>query len=210
MKRISIILLIITFTIVLHSNADTIAMLFPTDISCASQVHLSDTIKSSIDVTLVDNTQDEWSWYKIISLLVAVIVPLSSVWLAWKLNRDNNDYNLTKQKQELQCKHDEDLKEKKIQKQGDVLTALNTLDSRCRTKETITKEDVKKVSDQVLMAYPYIGKDLYLKANQIIEIIERYITEANNSAKAYTTEDDKLIKEGIADFLKKYNANVNS
>ena len=210
MKRMSIILLVIAHSFVSQLKADTISAQLPANVSCTSQVHLNDTIKSNIDVAFVDNTQDEWSWYKFLSLLVGAIVPLSSVWLAWKLNRDNNAYNITKQKAEMQNKHDEELQQKKILKQGEILEAMNTLDSRCRTKNYPDKDDIKKISDGILVAYPFLGKDLYKIAKDIIATIEKYVPQTETDTKVYTAEDAKTIKENIAAFLKLYNANVNS
>ena len=210
MKRTTIILLVVIYAFSLRLYADTTAIQLPHDAYVESQVNLSDTIKSDIHVTYVDVSKEEWSWYKILSLLVGLLVPLSSVWLAWKINRDNNEYNLTKHKQEMQDNHDENLHRKKMQKQGEILEALNTLDSRFRSRESLTKKEIKKVSDQVLIAYPYIGKELYDIANQIIRVIEKYVSSSNAIKCDYTTEDDEKIVEGLAAFINKYNDNVNT
>lgn len=210
MKRTTIILLVGICAFSLRLYADTTAIQLPHDVYVESQVNLSDTIKSDIHVTYVDVSKEEWSWYKILSLLVGLLVPLSSVWLAWKINRDNNEYNLTKHKQEMQDNHDENLHRKKMQKQGEILEALNTLDSRFRSRESLTKKEIKKVSDQVLIAYPYIGKELYDIANQIIRVIEKYVSSSNAIKCDYTTEDDEKIVEGLAAFINKYNDNVNT
>lgn len=210
MKRITIILLVVICAFSLRLYADTTAILLPHDVYVESQVNLSDTIKSDIHVTYVDVSKEEWSWYKILSLLVGLLVPLSSVWLAWKINRDNNEYNLTKHKQEMQDNHDENLHRKKMQKQGEILEALNTLDSRFRSRESLTKKKIKKVSDQVLIAYPYIGKEMYDIANQIIRVIEQYVSSSNAIKCDYTTEDDEKIVKGLAAFINKYNDNVNT
>ena len=210
MKRINIILLVIVHSFVSQLKADTISVQLPSDVSCTSQVHMNDTIKSNIDITFVDNTQEKWTWYKILSLLVGTIVPLSSVWLAWKLNKDNNAHNITKQNAEMQNKHNEELQQKKILKQGEILEAINTLDSRCRSKDYPNKKDIKKISDDILVAYPFLGKDLYKIAKDVITTIENYIPQAETDTKFYTQADDKRIKENIAAFLRQYNANVNS
>lgn len=210
MKRTTIILLVVICAFSLRLYADTTAIQLPHDVYVESQVNLSDTIKSDIHVTYVDVSKEEWSWYKILSLLVGLLVPLSSVWLAWKINRDNNEYNLTKHKQEMQDNHDENLHRKKMQKQGEILEALNTLDSRFRSRESLTKKEIKKVSDQVLIAYPYIGKELYDIANQIIRVIEKYVSSSKAIKCDYTTEDDEKIVEGLAAFINKYNDNVNT
>ena len=210
MKRTTIILLVVICAFSLRLYADTTAIQLPHEVYVESQVNLSDTIKSDIHVTYVDVSKEEWSWYKILSLLVGLLVPLSSVWLAWKINRDNNEYNLTKHKQEMQDNHDENLHREKMQKQGEILEALNTLDSRFRSRESLTKKEIKKVSDQVLIAYPYIGKELYDTANQIIRVIEKYVSSSSVIKCDYTAEDDEKIVEGLAAFINKYNDNVNT
>lgn len=210
MKMKTIILLVTVFVSSLQSYADTTTILLPQDVSYVSRINLSDTIKSDLHVTYLDVSKEEWSWYKILSLLVGLIVPLSSVWLAWIINKNNNEHDLIKHKQEMQDKHNEDLQQQKIQKQGEVLEAINTLDSRCRTKNYPNKDDIKKISDGILVAYPFLGKDLYTIAKDIIATIEKYVPQTETDTKVYTAEDDKTIKENIAAFLKLYNANVNS
>lgn len=210
MKMKTIILLVTVFVSSLQSYADTTTILLPQDVSYVSRINLSDTIKSDLHVTYLDVSKEEWSWYKILSLLVGLIVPLSSVWLAWIINKNNNEHDLIKHKQEMQDKHNEDLQQQKIQKQGEVLEAINTLDSRCRSKDYPSKEEIKETSDKILVAYPFLGKDLYEIAEEIVATIEKYTPKAEMGTRGYTAEDDKIIKEKLAAFLNQYNTNVNS
>lgn len=210
MKKATLILALLTLSAyLLYLCADTITILSPANSLVESQVSLSDTINSNIHVTYVDESKEKWSWYKILSLVGSVIVPLGSVWLAWKLNKDNNRHSLERQRQEMKYKHDEELLQKKLQKQGEILEALNTLDSRFRAKDYPSTSDIKNVSDCILVAYPFIGKDLYDIANNIVATIETYIAKSHTGIHVYSTEDNKAIKEKLAEYINIYNKNVN-
>ena len=91
-----------------------------------------------------------------------------------------------------------------------MIEALNTLDSRCRVKDYPSKNDVKNLIDCILIAYPFIGKELYNTANEVVKIIEKYADLPDDRDKNYSAEDGETITKLLAEYLNKYNANVNS
>ena len=228
MKKLLIVILLVCGYIFVDANTDTLVINGQS--SLESNLNIAP-IEDSLSLTIsyIDNTPKSCKdiILKLLEFLVALIVPLSSVWLAYKSQKSSTksaeeqkrmdidaeakrrqmelDQQEKQRVNDIKRQNDRNLHEQKIQKQAEILSLLNSLYKKCVLKQYPTQEDLIDASNQIISSYPYIGEEMNKQAVEYFGIIE----SVSHEQRKFSDTERESLDDHFRKYIEQYNEFIN-